>query len=797
MKTPSEVRCCERWDGILWLCHRSGQITLRDVTSGEHLQEIKLKDQINITTLLLYNDRMWIASSDGVLRGLTREGIESCRINLNTAIDLRNSIILTTLVVHKSELHVGCDSGVVIVVNVLTEGFKIIERSDSPITSLSSRHETLYAGCSDGTLIAIGNDETLRVKAHREKISSLLWSHISDTLWIACTDGRIIVLDASQKYWKSPLATLTHHQNSQISENSIKLLEVGTTILSCDSTGNVLSWDPSKPRQKHPIESTDTTNRTAANKVVGGCYAFHCRGTQDLISSWVFGRDRNMVSISVPGAAASSNVSYVPKEDLVNSEHAHDKTKIALEQLKERISSMEMRNSAFKNTYSGSNAEKDKAFETISSFREQLQLKECELHIQKKTMEVQVSDLQDQRDTIKKLEKENHDLSEKLHIAEHEIRQKDKSIKSSETKEKTANLQTDKRTKEVTSHVAKIKQLEQRITDKTKSAEMFTKQIADVKNEVLRKDAQLKKSETEKKDLEKDATTLKSQVTRLESQAALLEVNVKNLKQTLLVKTDDLNEMSISRNSYKTKLGKAASDLEAAVQVLQTETMDKQGVADSAVLARNEVQLLRRERDDLLKRVSLDKHSGLDSQDVVNKLKTQLDHMHDALSQERTNNKLLEDQYSIFQFVINSRGELVTSIWSLHDLLKKVKSNLRDADDFIRRTAVQTLKQTDKERGNILFNTLKDAVQVVEDKNAYIVSNYFTEYEKLHFGISSYHYYPDTKRPQVVGDELLSRLRQVTPSKQFRRDGSPSRNYGGSPHRGITSPRRYSASPGR
>eukprot|EP01065_Artemidia_motanka_P014701 TRINITY_DN18544_c0_g1_i2.p2 TRINITY_DN18544_c0_g1~~TRINITY_DN18544_c0_g1_i2.p2 ORF type:complete len:371 (+),score=175.24 TRINITY_DN18544_c0_g1_i2:1524-2636(+) len=243
----------------------------------------------------------------------------------------------------------------------------------------------------------------------------------------------------------------------------------------------------------------------------------------------------------------------------------------------------------------------------------------------------------------------------------------------------------------------------------------------------------------------------------------------RELKQSIESLEARSREIRRDFDATRLELDKTRLALRHMESVAATESRDAGRMADTAVLAKNEADVLRRERDELVGQITVDRSSIDDRDDLVSRLRGQLEVLRDELGDERSNNKQLEDQYTIFQFVINSRGELVTSIWSLHDLLKRVRSSVRDCEDFLKQQ-LRGVRNQVREHGTACMEAVREAVKNIDEKTTYIIANYFTEYEKLHLGISSYHFYPDTRRPHVVGGELLTRLRQVTPAKQFRDD---------------------------
>ncbi|KAJ9466728.1 hypothetical protein DIPPA_18424 [Diplonema papillatum] len=702
-----------------------------------------------------------------------------------------------------------------------------VYKTEAEITALCSKPGVLYVGTGAGQVACVLSGETHEAeevrgvhvnRVHNRQVSSLLWVPQSDTLWAAAGDGRIAVLAGSEVRWSKPLATLTQHvtretvgvaagggggaQRRKIVDDvapadNVHLALAGAVVVSGGADGCVALW---KAHESSFADAPFGLLGVLDRHHGGG--ALRCVLPVSVVEHskiWTYGSDRRLVAVDVPavspaavtpefpsfgaGASLDMTMQLFSKAIILNGS-----LKTQLDELKASSAVLEKRNRQLEDLLGASKKSYVQSEEATLNLMNQAQLAESRKYTLDKEVFALKEEVREAQQKVSELLRKAKEQDAKLAESERRTAELESNVQKETGKTKEATADRDKHQKESTTHTAKVKQLQQQVDDKSKSLQNFTKQLSDAKDETLKKDVLFKKIDAEKKELEKTITKEKSRVATLEAEVVLLENNVKVAKESTMVKTNEIIDLVKSRDEYKAKLMKAANDLSTAVQVLEAEMLEKRDVADTAILARNEVELLRRERDDLANRAEDEKSAGMDTRGTVHQLRSQLTTLQDALNQERTTTKMLEDQYSVFQFVINSRGELVTAIWSLQDLLKRLRFEFRQFESHLSTTIAPLLKIREREANASHTKLLRDTLQVLDDKNTYIVANYFTEYEKLHFGISSYHYYPDTRRPLVVGDELFDRLQQVTPSKQTpkqQRIGSPftvsPSNYFGSP----------------
>jgi len=134
----------------------------------------------------------------------------------------------------------------------------------------------------------------------------------------------------------------------------------------------------------------------------------------------------------------------------------------------------------------------------------------------------------------------------------------------------------------------------------------------------------------------------------------------------------------------------------------------------------------------------------------------------------------------------------VNSLWKLYQTVTACNKSLKEVGQNIDKigASIPVPKKEWKETVITKMSAATAFIKEVEEKATYIISNYFSEYEKLHLGISSYYFHPDTTRAPVVGEELLMKLREVTPLKHVAdiNGATITSNKSGSGNSGLVTP---------
>eukprot|EP00744_Colponema_vietnamica_P020652 GILI01029378.1.p1 GENE.GILI01029378.1~~GILI01029378.1.p1 ORF type:complete len:581 (-),score=142.02 GILI01029378.1:71-1813(-) len=297
-----------------------------------------------------------------------------------------------------------------------------------------------------------------------------------------------------------------------------------------------------------------------------------------------------------------------------------------------------------------------------------------------------------------------------------------------------------------------------------------------------REDSHNALADRNKHDLEKHGVMEQMRRLQEEAQGALDRAKAaqdakKGLEETIMLREGEIKRLKDDLLRAGQDKSALAQQVAALQQALEDEKEKIKKLQDMHVLRNSEMEVLRQERDSLRQQLDFERNHTHDARNNESKLRLQLDELRRQLEAEKNNVKMLRDQYTIFQFVINSRGELVQHIWTLHNKIQDalrcqglLDTSVRDFDPTKPAGSAQDRLETKREWRGQVVDRSRASVTSLSDchKQAhYVVCNYLSDYEKMHLGISTSQYLPDSKRPAIVGDELLTKLRDVTLPKQF------------------------------
>lgn len=256
----------------------------------------------------------------------------------------------------------------------------------------------------------------------------------------------------------------------------------------------------------------------------------------------------------------------------------------------------------------------------------------------------------------------------------------------------------------------------------------------------------------------------------IEAQRRALHDANRRLEDTLILRDKELREQAAELARLTAANALRQESLSEAERRSQAEARQSERLQDTFVLKSHEYDVLHRERDGLAAALEHDRAQLTDARQSENRLRLQNEELQRQLESEKTAVAMLRDQYTIFQFVLSSRGELINAIWSLHGKLEQAGKGLRALDVGVR--GIDPTKDKLALRREWSTNVVEKAqasvaaVAAVQRQTDYIIANYLSEYEKLHLGVSVAKFTPDAQRAPVVGDQLLLRLRDVTLNKQ-------------------------------
>eukprot|EP00760_Papus_ankaliazontas_P013678 PhM_4_TR15885/c1_g1_i4/m.17047 len=284
-----------------------------------------------------------------------------------------------------------------------------------------------------------------------------------------------------------------------------------------------------------------------------------------------------------------------------------------------------------------------------------------------------------------------------------------------------------------------------------------------------------------------------------QSENRTLQTNIQRLSDLLIVKDNDIKELRMDMANTTSRYSTRELEFDRVVKQRDMLEIQLKQLQDQYTLRTHEVETMRKELEGANNTTTHCRNEIAELSSTEGKLRWQLEQMRKDLETEKNNTRLLQEQYTIFQFVVSSRGELVSSLWKLYQLITGCVKGVKDAHSVVEKMTASSAS-LNASAANISPNTsavsassavsggapeklairkewrdgvvtklvnAERMIKELEDKATYIIANYFSEYEKLHLGVSSYYFHPDSTRPPVVGDALLSKLREVTPAKQF------------------------------
>lgn len=312
-----------------------------------------------------------------------------------------------------------------------------------------------------------------------------------------------------------------------------------------------------------------------------------------------------------------------------------------------------------------------------------------------------------------------------------------------------------------------FQELQQRLKSYSSRIESNCRSMTDLNLENEKLKAELNKRETElkqaavfAKDLEKAAGVARSQAQDLEDAMAnekqknvILQQCIMQAEQSVIKWKDRVEGTEKESADSNVKVGELK-------EALLCEQRKKSQLQDCLLQAETKARKL---------------------QDRVSELEEQLREREASLDDERSctlgfQEKLREleadrqehvKKETEFEFVIQSRSELVRQIWELFCEISHVKKTYREL------VAQPQFKPIHAyvEEGRMDVATVLENINTAKDRNKRIVANYFSEIEKLHVGTSPYFFPPDENSVKYrIGDGNLEALKKMAGASDIRRN---------------------------
>lgn len=742
---------------VVWVAERSGVITVRSGRNGELRHTLDLKEKVIGTSMLVVDDEVWIGTNSGKIMCFDATSyalrIELTNPEAQSQSDV-HALVYDGICVFAAMA--ACRAGQWV---AKTKQFVRSYLRQAPVLSLAVHNSVLYLGDADGAVSVwdVKSGEVIAsVKDSRGEVLCLIAEPTSHTLWLGRSDGSVDVYS---------------FQPSLVRIESLRQVGRGKITSLLAIGGKV--WAGGYDRTIFVYHAQTRT-------LVGSFKGDH--------SSFIFtlGKVFTLETARVWTIANGGKIHMYDGEGFFTALRGHSDVADEVSACYTKIQQLRMQLAHAEVEIS---TERDKIMQRdleITRLREESQDRLLRIHSLEHAVETKDGAIGDQGtqrakllDELQKLTKKSGDQTVQINLLEKEkmnlrgdiARLQDELNRGrAQFSEKAAQFIAMEQER---SSLANEKQrLLSQIQLKEKDLQSALEDARKAKDALAAKNADIARKEHDVATSGELSSQLRAERDAAVDQAKRSDDAKKRLEDTILLKeveTKDLLQQLTQSNAKYLSLERDYHELQ---RQREEDVRSRQRLHDSHVLRNHEYDVLRQEKDGLQQQLDFEKQQTHTARDSETKMRLQMEELKRQLETETNNVKMLRDQYTIFQFVINSRGELVSQLWTLFNkgvqsikVLQELETNIRTTDPLSMDRL--TLK---REWKSAVVDRVRNACAAVADFQKlaeYIVANYFSEYEKLHLGVSTSKFQPDTQRPTVVGDQLLTKLRDVTLIKQY------------------------------
>lgn len=754
-----DARCFCPVGDTVWVSERSGIVTVRSGRSGDPIHILESKSgKFFGTAMLQVEDEVWIGTNDGRL-------LVFSAATFALVVELTNPDCQSMAEIHAiafDGIHVfaamaACRAGQWVACS------KLFVRSflrAHPVHALIVHNSVLYLGDGEGVLSVwdVKSGEVIAsIKDSKAEITCMLSEPSSNTLWVSRADGCLDVYC---------------YQPSVVRVQSLRETGRGKlTTLACVG-GKV--WAAGYDRTIYVFH--------AATRKFLGCY----RGDHN---SFIFAVGKVFV-LETARIWSLSNGGKVHMFDgegffapLRGGNEVADEVSAChnkIQQLRMQVAHSEVLIST----------EKDKVAQRdieIAALRDEKQDQLLRIHALEHALDIKDGAMGDQNtqktkllDDVQKLTKKNGEQTIQINLLEKEkmtlrgdVARLHEELNRVRTQfsEKASQFVSMEQEKSALANEKQrlVTQLQQREKDIAAAIEETRK----VKDAIAAKNADMTRKDNDMMTTAEKVALYKAERDSAVEQAKRSDEAKKRLEDTILLKEVELKVIMSQLASANSKFLTLEREFHELQRQREEEVRSRQRLHDSHVLRNHEYDALRQEKEGLQHQLDFEKQQTHSARDSETKMRLQVEELRRQLETEQNSVKMLQDQYTIFQFVINSRGELVNQLWTLYNkgvssikTLQELEVNIKATDPLAMDR--MTLK---REWKSAVVDRVRNSCAAVADfqrLSEYVIANYLSEYEKLHLGISTSKFQPDTQRPVVVGDQLLTKLRDVTLIKQYQ-----------------------------
>lgn len=763
-----EAKCFCAVGDVVWTSERNGAIAVRNGRSGDVENYVETKgERILAHCMASFDGEVWVGNSDG--RVFVFDGATCQQIVILTNPECQAAAPVVNLAfdgVHVFAAQSACRVG------QWTAKHKSFVRSllrPAPVTCVAAHNSVLYAGDADGTLTAWDIASGSLIASNRatdvgSEVSALLFEPSTATMWLGRADGSVDIFSLQPNLVRiEKLRVSTGKTGGKITS----LLHVGGKV-----------WVTGYDRAVHVYHAQTrsplgTVPHTATSFVfsIGKIYSLETARIWSLSNC-------GKMSIFDGEGFFSKLTGHADSSEEVSACHAQiQKMKMEIARLESQVVS-----------------EKDRVTQRdieLALLREEKQEGLVRIHRLEHNMDerqaaiaAQSNERQKMLDDIMAATKKNNDQTVQINVLEKEKMQLRGDVaRVSEELARARSQFADKSSQfvaleqERTALVNEKARLAAQVQQKERDFAASQEELRRARDQAASRGADLNKKETDMLSAADRLTLYQKERDAAVDSAKRADDAKKRLEDTILLKEAEVKELTNQLAQLKLKVTNSDRELETIQRQRDEEVRNRQRIHDTSVLRNHEYDVLSQEKTALQQQLEFEKSQTHSARDSETKMRLQNEDLRRQLETEKGNVKMLQDQYTIFQFVVNSRGELVNQLWTLYNKSVASLRSLQELEQNIKVTDPTTMDRLTLKREwkSVVVDRVRNscaAVSAFHQLSEYVVANYFSDYEKMHLGISTSKFQPDPQRPTIVGDQLLTKLRDVTLLKQYHTPSS-------------------------
>ena len=766
---------CTVGDSHVWVSERSGAISVRNARTGDILMCVDAGTRpLFANCMQEIGAYVWAGSTDGRLCIYETE-----RMRLVVELvspEVEHPAEIFHLETDGRFVYTSTDNCTVDVWDVRSQSFVRCIRHRGPVRGLCLHGACLYTGDGVGAVAMYdaGSGDKLGVSSDScsSGVCAMVHEQFTNTIWVARENVTIDVYNIKLEL----LGTVRDSTGGKITS----LATVGGKVWGTGASKAVFVWHATSLKLIGTVK-----DHTSFVFTMGRVF------TSETARFWTLGNDKKVNIYDGEGF-------FQPVRGISSEAQQHYLLQQLNQALRKEKAALEAKLAAEEDKVADRNTELERLRQTIAEQAARIQTLEHAQDCRDESTHNQFMDRNKLMEQVQLLTQQNGDLRGKLNLVEKEksglradivrLQEECTKLRGEAAENRRAALESEQNMSEEAKQ-----RLRKDVESKQREVDLLREELRQARDAI--NTAQFEKSRIalENSALKERAKELETLANEAAEKAKAAEAAKARAEETLMLRENELRKIRQDLLNAGQNVGAKQAEYEALRRELEEEREKAKKLQNSLVLKNSEMENLKTDRDSFRQQLDFERGQSHDARNNETKLRLAADELRRQLEVEKNNVKRLQDQYTIFQFVINSRGELVQHIWTLHNKLHEAFRFVQALDvavrDFDPTQVPSGVNQPDRLamkrewRGSIADRS-KNALGSISDcsKQAeYVVCNYFSDYEKMHLGLSTSQHRPDNTRPPIVGEELLSKLRDVALPKQFVASSGPTvTNVGGS-----------------